>query len=253
MALFKQNVVIPMAGNGQRFRDVGYQLPKPLIDVNGKPMIQRVVESIRYKDKLKSLVEQEFTFICKQEHIDEYKVDRILEKIEPNCNIIVLDKMTEGSACTVLMASSIINNDDSLLIVNSDQIVTISESTRSIEINHTYFHNYDGFIYLFKDDHPKWSFAKLDEDDRVFEVAEKRVISDNATVGLYGFTKGKYYVWAAEQMIANNIRTNNEFYICPVFNELIGVDKLIRGYFVDKMVGLGTPEDLEFALANKLI
>ena len=111
--------------------------------------------------------------------------------------------------------------------------------------------NVDGGIVTFKSTHPKWSFAKIDENNFVTEVAEKRPISTLATVGIYFWKHGKDYVKYAEQMIEKNIRVNNEFYVCPVFNEAIADGKKFKTYNINKMWGLGTPEDLDIFLKNK--
>ena len=108
----------------------------------------------------------------------------------------------------------------------------------------------DGGILTFNATHPKWSYAKVDETGFVSEVAEKKVISDQATVGVYYWKRGSDYVKYAEQMIEKNIRTNNEFYVCPVFNEAISDGKKIRVKTVEKMWGIGTPEDLNYFLDN---
>ena len=108
----------------------------------------------------------------------------------------------------------------------------------------------DAGIVTFTATHPKWSFVKLDDKGFVNQVAEKNPISDIATVGLYFWRHGSDYVKYAEQMIAKNIRTNNEFYVCPVFNEAILDNKKIRIKMIERMWGLGTPEDLKNFLEN---
>ena len=230
------NIVIPMAGNGSRFKEAGYDLPKPLIDINGKPMIQLVVENLNIK-------EANYIFLVQSEHYKNYNLDVLLNKIKPNCQIIVIDRVTEGAACTTLMAKKYIDNDIPLLIANSDQYI---EWDSEIFIND--FSKYDAGIVTFKDNHPKWSYAKVDDFGYVSEVAEKQVISDQATVGIYYWTNGKEYVKYALQMIDKDIRVNNEFYVCPVFNEAILDNKKIIIKEVEKMYGLGTPADLQVFL-----
>jgi len=159
-----------------------------------------------------------------------------------NCEIVQVDGLTEGAACTTLLAKKFIDNDEPLIISNSDQFVewNSNEFMYSMVAD-----NVDGGMLTFKATHPKWSFAKLNKDGFVCEVAEKKPISNVATVGIYYWAKGSDYVKYAEQMIDKNIRTNNEFYVCPVFNEAIGDDKKIKIFPIDKMWGLGTPEDLK--------
>jgi dTDP-glucose pyrophosphorylase len=235
----KMNVLIPMAGAGTRFQEAGYTFPKPLIEVNGKPMIQTVVENLN--------VEGRHIFVVRKEHYDKYNLKYLLNLIAPNCEIIQIDHVTEGAACTTLLAKEFINSEEPLLIANSDQYVEWNSNEFMYSMVGD---NVDGGILTFEATHPKWSFAKLGNDGFVCEVAEKRPISNMATVGIYYWAKGSDYVKYAEQMITKDIRTNNEFYVCPVFNEAIGDNKKIKVYNVEKMWGLGTPEDLNVFISR---
>jgi len=235
----KMNVLIPMAGAGTRFANAGYTFPKPLIEVNGKPMIQVVVENLN--------IEANYTFIVQKEHYEKYSLQYLLNLIAPNCNIVQVDGLTEGAACTTLLAKEFINNDAPLVMANSDQFVEWNSNECLYAFNAD---GIDGGIMSFKATHPKWSYAKVGEDGFVSEVAEKKPISDNATVGIYFWKKGSDYVKYAEQMIEKNIRTNNEFYVCPVFNEAIQDGKKIRIKDIERMWGIGTPEDLNYFLEH---
>ncbi len=232
------NIIIPMAGKGSRFQDAGYTFPKPLIDVMDKTMIEVVVNNLKPK------CDHRFIFIVQKEHFEKYDLYHVLQNATDNkFEIIQIDGITEGAACTVLTAMEYINNDDNLLIANSDQFVEIDLDSF---IDEGRKENLDGLIMTFKASHPKWSYARTDKDNKVIEVAEKKVISDEATVGIYYFKKGSDYVKGAQSMIEKDIRTNNEFYVCPVYNELILDDKNIGIYNIkaEQMHGLGTPEDL---------
>lgn len=228
------NILIPMAGNGQRFKEKNYSFPKPLIDVNGKPMIQLVVDNLNLGGN--------FIYIVQKKHYEEYNLHNMLNLITPGCKIIQVDKVTEGAACTSLLAKDLINNDEQLLIANSDQYIEYNPIAYMYSNINS---NVDGSILTFKSSHVKWSYAKTNEYGRVIEVAEKNPISNHASCGIYWWLKGSDYVKYAEQMISKNIRTNNEYYIAPVYNEAILDNKIIKIYNVDKMAGLGTPEDLE--------
>ncbi len=235
----KMNVLIPMAGAGKRFFDAGYVFPKPLIEVDNKPMIQWVIESLN--------LEANYIFIIQKEHQKKYNIQSVLKILQPNCKIIELDHLTEGAACTTLLAKSYINNSNPLIIANSDQYINWNSSKALYEFNSK---NLDGAILTFEAIHPKWSYAKCDEEGYVTEVAEKKVISKNATVGVYYWKHGSEYVSSAEDMIKKNIRVNNEFYVCPTYNEFLSKGKRVRIHNVDKMWGLGTPEDLNNFLQN---
>lgn len=233
----KMNILIPMAGAGSRFEKAGYTFPKPLIDVRGKPMIQWVVDNLN--------VEAKYIFIVQRSHFEKYNLKETLSNFCPNNEIIQIDGVTEGAACTTLLAKQYIDKDEPLIIANSDQFV---EWNNEEFIYTSTTGDLDGNILTFKSTHPKWSYAKVDELGYVTEVAEKRPISDIATVGIYYWRKGSDYVKYAEQMIRKNIRVNNEFYVCPTFNEAIQDGKKIKTYNIEKMWGLGTPEDLEYFL-----
>jgi HAD superfamily hydrolase (TIGR01509 family) len=236
----KMNVLIPMAGAGSRFAQAGYTFPKPLIDVEGKPMIQVVVDNLN--------IDATFIYVVQKEHRQKYNLDTLLNLITPNCKIVEVDGITEGAACTTLLAKEFINNDEPLVMANSDQFVEWDSNEFMYKMIEQ---KVDGGILTFTATHPKWSFAKVDEYGYVTEVAEKNPISDIATVGVYYWAKGSDYVKYAEQMIGKNIRTNNEFYTCPTFNEAICDGKKIKTFNIDKMWGLGTPEDLKYYLENK--
>jgi HAD superfamily hydrolase (TIGR01509 family) len=236
----KLNILIPMAGAGSRFQQAGYTFPKPLIDVEGKPMIQVVVDNLN--------IDATYIYVVQKEHREKYNLNTLLNLITPNCKIVEVDGVTEGAACTTLLAKKYIDNDQPLVIANSDQFVEWDSNEFMYKMIEQ---KVDGGILTFKATHPKWSFVKVDEYGYVTEVAEKNPISDIATVGVYYWVKGSDYVKYAEQMISKNIRTNNEFYTCPTFNEAIGDGKKIKTFNIDKMWGLGTPEDLNYYLENK--
>ena len=143
------------------------------------------------------------------------------------------------------MAKEFINNEKPLVMANSDQIVDWDSRQFMYDL---YSKNADGGIATFKSTHPKWSYAKIDNEGLVVEVAEKKPISDNATVGIYYWKHGSDFIKYAEQMVEKNIRVNNEFYVCPVFNEAIADGKKIRIFNIEKMWGIGTPEDLNYFL-----
>lgn len=236
----KLNILIPMAGAGSRFEKAGYTFPKPLIDVKGKPMIQVVVDNLNIKAN--------YIYVVQKEHRNKYNLDTLLNLITPGCKIVETDGLTQGAACTALLAKEHIDSDAPLFFANSDQFVEWDSNEFMYKMNET---DADGGIVTFKSTHPKWSFAKIDESGLVTEVAEKNPISDLATVGYYYWKHGSDFVKYAEKMISENIRVNNEFYVCPVFNQAIADNKQIRTFNIPKMWGLGTPEDLTHYLKAK--
>lgn len=237
------NIVIPMAGAGSRFAQAGYVDPKPLIPVHGVPMIRWVIEN------LKPRTQHRFIFICQQAHIEKYDLTPKLKAWAPGCEVVVLDGLTEGAACTVLSARSLINNDAPLMIANSDQFIdaSINDYLQQIEDQQL-----DGLIMTMKANDPKWSFVGLNSKRLVTTVVEKQVISDEATVGIYNFTKGSDFVRAADQMIAKGLRVNNEYYVAPAYNQLIEEGAKVGIFNIGEeaagMYGLGTPADLKIFL-----
>ena len=232
------NIVIPMAGSGSRFAKAGYNKPKPFIDVLGEPMIVRVLENLKCKDA-------RYILIARDEHLE--KENELVEKIKNDYPVIFhpISHLTEGAACTVLHAREFINNDEPIIIANSDQIVDIHFQDY---VNDCLERDLDGSIMTFKDPekNTKWSYARTNSSGLVEEVREKIPISDLATVGIYMISRGRDYVDAAIDMIVHNDRVNNEFYVCPVYNYTIKNGNKIGTYNIsfDAMHGIGTPDDL---------
>ncbi len=230
-------VLIPMAGAGSRFQNAGYTFPKPLIEVRNKPMIQLVVENLNVKCK--------FIYIVQESHFEKYNLKYLLNLITPDCEIVTVNGVTEGAACTTLLAKEFINNDKHLIIANSDQFIEWDSNKFYYFITE----ELDGSILTFESTHPKWSFIKEDK-GIITEVAEKKPISNIATVGIYHWKRGSDYVKYAEKMIQKNIRVNNEFYVAPVYNEAISDGLKFKKFNISKMWGIGTPEDLNYFLEN---
>ena len=231
-----------MAGEGSRFVNEGYTFPKPLIEVNGKPMIQAVVENLDF--------DAEYIFLVRKEHLQKYNgLETTLERItNGKCNLVTVDRLTQGAACTALLAKNIINTDEDLLIANSDQIIEYQPQNFSLIKNLT---DCDSIVFTFNAVHPKWSFVKVNSRGFVTEVAEKKPISNIATCGIYWYRKGSDFVKYAESMIEKEIKVNNEYYIAPVYNELIQDGKTLTPFYVHQMWGIGTPEDLNNYLKNR--
>ncbi|MBX7490840.1 glycosyltransferase family 2 protein [Helicobacter turcicus] len=232
------NILIPMAGLGSRFAKEGYVKPKPFIDVLGKPMIVRVLENLAYKDA-------NYFLIAQRQHLEQEK--ELVAQIQKDFNVkfIAIEKLTQGTACTALYARKFINNSTPLLIANSDQIIDINIA---LFIKDAFERKLDGSILCFidKEKNPKWSFVKV-QDDLVVELKEKEVISDIATVGIYLYAQGSFFVNACVDMMIEQDLVNGEFYTAPSYNYLIKEGKKIGIYNIDfnQMHGIGTPQDLK--------
>ncbi|MEM3369380.1 MAG: sugar phosphate nucleotidyltransferase [Candidatus Micrarchaeia archaeon] len=243
------NIVIPMAGKGERFRKAGYNIPKYLIDIDGKTMLERALSSLPI-DLAKNVF-----FIALKEHEEKYSITEKINSIMKNYpktrfKIILLENTTRGQAETVLKIEEDINNDRGLLIFNVDSSFKSSRLRQKIIASR--FQDIDGIIGTFKDVQEKWSFVKINEEGFVIETAEKKAISNNASTGLYYFTKGSDFVKACKKMIENNYMTKNEFYIIPIYNILIKEGKKIIIDEVEEFDCFGTPEDLNMFYKNKV-
>ena len=232
------NIVVPMAGDGLRFHGTEYVGPKPLIEVvHGKPMIQLVVEC------LTPTVEHRFIFICRREHDEEYLLDNLFKKITTQYEKVLVDELTQGPACSVLLAKRWIDSDDPMMTACSDDYVDteIDDFLKCSTENSA-----EGTIMTYLGYEPWGSYAKINQEGLITEVAEKKIISPHTTVGIYYFAKGKYFVDAAEQMIRNNNRSKGEFFVCPVYNEMIAQGHKIKPYQIEAkdMHTMGTPEAL---------
>jgi dTDP-glucose pyrophosphorylase len=241
------NIVLPIAGRGSRFAVAGYAQPKPLIPIHGAPMIAAVVRNVRPRSA------HRFIFVALAEHLEHAGLREALTDAAPGSVIVPVDRVTDGAACTVLLTRDYINSDQPLMLANSDQWVDIDIDDYLASMDRQ---RGDGLIMTMKADDPKWSFVGLNGRRPVTRVVEKEAISNEATVGIYNFRRGSDFVRAAEQMIAKNLRVNNEFYVAPVYNELIAEGARIAIYNVGRegagMYGLGIPSDLEQFLADPI-
>lgn len=224
-------VVIPMAGRGSRFSNVGYETPKPLIEIDGKPMIYHAFQSI------KNVQFRKLIFVALKEHEKNYQVSQILKKYIPHeFELILLDDVTEGQLCTVLKAAHFFENEEGLLIAASDSFI---ESNIAEEVRQNSF---DGIISVFDMPGEQWSFAKIDQDNKVIEVSEKKRISDYASTGIYYFKDAKKFQFEAEKVIENRETTKNEYYVMPLYSKFIHQGAIIKLSHATSMWDMGTPE-----------
>ena len=226
-------IIIPMAGAGKKFAEAGYSFPKPLIDIQGKPMIQWVTENIGVNGK--------FIFIVMEEDYKKYNLQYLLNLLESNCEIVRLTKPTNGAVETILAAKDFIGKDP-IAIINSDQYMNWNSNEFFYAMAAD---ECDGGIVTFKSTHPKWSFVKLGEDGFVNETAEKKPISNMATAGVYYFRQGIDFVKYAKQMIKKGIHIDGDYYVCPIYNELIEDGGKVRSFPINGMWSFSTPEDVE--------
>jgi len=231
------HIVVPMGGEGKSFAERGYTFPKPLVEVAGHPLIELVVNNLTPSSA------HQFVFVCRQEHVQQFALGDVLRLVAPGCHVVTMGKPTKGALCSVLLGMEHLQHDDELLIANADQIVDLPiDRFLTTARNHAW----DGAIMTFPNTHPKWSYVRT-EDDLVVAVAEKQPISRNATVGLYYFRRSSDFVRAAERLIFKNASVSGEFYVAPVYNELVLAGQRVGIVPIDtaQMHGLGTPEEVE--------
>lgn len=241
------NIVVPMAGHGSRFANAGYTDPKPLIPIGGRPMIEVVIDNLRPSRP------HRFIFLCQQAHLEQYGLGERLEAIAPGCAIVPVAQVTQGAACTVLLARALIDDATPLMIANCDQYI---DAGIDDYLDRMATEKLDGLIMTMSADHPKWSYVRLDAEGAIVEVVEKQVVSNEATVGIYNFARGADFVAAADAMIAADLRVNGEFYVAPTYNAMIAAGARLGYYNIGAdragMYGLGVPEDLDYFLAHPL-
>lgn len=237
----KTNILIPMAGLGSRFAKEGYFMPKQLIMIDDKHMLDWSLKSIKNKE------DHNLIFCVRRDQINNFSIDKILKKKYGNdITIIVVDNTTDGSVSTCLLAKNYINNDAPLLIYTLDVFFEPYFDPKDMP------KDVDGFLLTFKSNDPGYSYAKINNEGHVTQTKEKEVISSNAAVGVYGYKKGSDFVNYAEKMISNDIRTKGEFYVCPLYNLMIEDGKKISTKQVDKMHLMGTPSELEFFVSHTI-
>lgn len=231
------NVVIPMAGDSVIFKESGFKYNKNFTEINRKPLFQRIFNSV---SKLNA---EKFIFIVNSEDAHKYHIDRSLKLLSPKCYVAVTEGKTAGAACTVLLATELIDNDEELVINNGDMIL---ETDIQAVVNKFRESNLDGGIITFESVHPRWSFVRLDEADYVIETAEKNPISNHATAGFYYFKRGADFVSGAKEMIRKDSNVDGKYYVCPVYNEMVLKQRKIKccEVAVEKYYPLTTPKEV---------
>lgn len=231
------NILVPMAGAGLRLAQAGYLLPKPLVEVNGIPIIKIAIDSWGLKGK--------YIFVVQKQHDEKYCFKRIFQKFVDDFEIVTVHGLTEGAACTALLAHEFIDSSKEL-------VIAVADTYNKIPKQPWFETPCDGVIFFMESANPGYSYAKVDSDGFVVEVAEKSVISNFATSGIYTWTRGSDFVKYARQMIQKNIRVNDEFYLCPVYNEAIADGKKIVIKQIDRIEDLGTHENIQNYLKANL-
>ena len=236
------HIIMPMAGEGSRFLKEGWNTPKPLIKLNGKPLFLHAINSISIPN-----VPMKYSFIVRQEHIDKYYIDQGIEAILPEANIFSVLKTTRGAVETCLMAESVISPDDAILVMDCDLEFRSEEFNRAIlEILSMPAEKARGGILVsFTSRDSRYSYAQTDASGNVIRTAEKEVISDHALCGAYFFASGNGFVNAAHRLLNDPVFTKPEYYLSLLYNYLINDGDPVRLAILDEYYSYGTPEELK--------
>jgi NDP-sugar pyrophosphorylase family protein len=231
-------IIIPLAGKAARFQEKGHTFPKPLFEIGNCSMIELVLGNLAPPPPV------QYTFICRKEHLSQFYLGDMLQLLAPGSRVISLENETAGALCSVLLAVDQLQLDEEIMVANGDQFITTSLDPFYAACRQP---GIDGCILTFTATHPRWSFAKTDPQGNVVAVAEKRPISKQATAGLYYFRRARDLIEASERMILKGLTTSGQFFVCPVYNEMILAGKKIRTHHLPEgtMHSLGTPEDLD--------
>lgn len=230
------NIIIPMAGEGTRFPKDTYKIPKPLIEIDGIPMIQRAVKSLGLNGT--------YHFVIRKDSYYD-QVCTLLHSIFNNSKIISVDETTSGPASSCLLFRDYINNEEELVVANCDQIMWWDAE---LFLTTARYYKYDGLVVTYTTTTPKNSYARIDRNGFVLEIKEKEVISDISLNGIHYWRKGRYFVESAESMVQCNDRApNGEFYVGPTFNHMIKNGLKIGIHHIPNWQhnSVGVPEDLE--------
>jgi NDP-sugar pyrophosphorylase family protein len=237
-------IVVPMSGEGRQFADRGYSFPKPLIEIEGQPLIEIVVRNLTPSEP------HEFVFVCRREHVEQFALGEVLRLVAPGCRIVTASKSTAGALCSVLLGIEHVRRENEILIANADQYLAVGVDAF---LQAARAGGWDGSIVTFPNTHPRWSYVRT-EGDQVVAVTEKVPISRNATAGLYYFRQAADFIRGAERMLLKNASVSGEFYVAPVYNELVLQGRRVGLFPIDsgEMWGLGTPEEVERFRARRV-
>ena len=233
---------MPMAGEGSRFRNVGWQTPKPLIELQGKPLFVRAIESVRVDG-----APMKYSLIVRQEHIDTYCIDRSIKNIIPDAMVYSVEKTTRGAVETCLLAESGIADDDAVVVIDCDlefesrtyrRMIEESLSTPAEEAK-------GGALVSFESQEPRYSYAAVNEDNYVTRTAEKDVISNHALCGAYFFASGREFKQVAHRLLNEPVMKKPEFYVSLLYNYLLQDGSPVRLATMEQYRSFGTPEELK--------
>ena len=235
------HLVMPMAGGGSRFKKSGFQLPKPLLKLNGKPFFVWATESI-----IRFIDVEDITFVVLKEHIDQFEIDRVIKTYYPSAFIQIVSEILNGAVLSCQEGLKAISDDKPILFNDCDHAFVCSKFYSFCEDAN--FKDMDGAILTFASNSPNYSYVKFDSNKKVVGTVEKVVASDEAICGAYYFRNKSIFEEALKRYLTNC--SYNEFFVSGVYNEMVSIGKVINTFKVDKHISFGTPAEYESALKD---
>ncbi len=214
-------VILPIAGD-IFFKNEEFIYPKPLIDINGKPLIEYVIEGL---SSIKNITR--YVFILKEDLCSKYNLDYTLKLLTKNTEIIKIKRETKGAVCSILLAVDKIDQNEEVLILNSDQVFRADLET---PLDYFRSSNANAGVITFDSVHPRWSYIISNENNEVFQAAEKKPISRNAIAGFYYFNKFLTFFDGAYRSILTEDTYNNNIYVSSVLNQVILQNGMVKNY-----------------------
>ena len=236
------HIIMPMAGEGNRFRKEGWATPKPLIELNGQPLFKHAISSVSAKD-----IPLKYSFIVRQEHVDQYGIDERIKSFLPDANVFSVEKTTRGAVETCLMAEPAISDDDGIVVMDCDLEFRSREFLsiiRGILSTPADLAN-GGALVSFESDESRYSYAEVGEDGYVKRTAEKEVISHHALCGAYFFSTGKHFKEIAHRLLNEPEFKKPEYYVSLLYNYLLADGEKVRIAPMEEYYSYGTPEELK--------
>ncbi len=235
------HILMPMAGEGSRFAKAGWTTPKPLIELNGQPLFKHAISSVAAEG-----IQMKYSFIVRQEHIDNYAIDKGIRSFLPEANIFSVLKTTRGAVETCLMAESAIADDDAIIVMDCDLEFRSKEFLRIIKsiLFEPVEMSSGGALVSFESDQPKYSYAELGEDGLVKRTAEKEVISSHALCGAYFFSTGKEFKQIAHRLLDEPEFKKPEYYVSLLYNYMLEKGEKVYLAPMEEYYSYGTPEEL---------
>lgn len=231
-------IIITMAGLGSRFKKMGYDIPKYMIEIKEKTLFEWSMDSlINYNEYVSKYI----FVVRKEDNSKDFILEKCADRNIKDVQIVEIDYLTDGQATTCMLAIPYCNENEEIMVYNIDTYVEANE-LKYEDISG------DGYIPCFHAPGNHWSFARLDENNNVVEVREKNRISDNCTLGAYYFKSAKLYKYLYENYYKDDKnKEKNEKYIAPLYNAMIAENMIVKISIIDfqKVHVLGTPEELE--------